>query len=202
VISAGPDEPFIVAPLPVDSAISLSVATVDTSGVLLSELFEETTSPATAHVIINEVLANPMGPEPAQEWVEIYNDGVAPAVLENYVLSDIGGHTVLPNEVLPPGGFALIVNESYDESGEYDPAAAPGTLLLRVAKLGHNGLSNQGEPLKLSDANGKVVSRFPATPKPHGGKSILRLHPKAVDGLASSFARGSTPPTPGMPNVL
>ena len=34
------------------------------------------------HVVINEVLANPVGGEPAQEWVELYNDGRAPAVLD------------------------------------------------------------------------------------------------------------------------
>jgi hypothetical protein len=166
----------------------------------LRTLFAATTLGPMPHVILNEAQANPLGPEPAQEWVELVNDGSVAANLGGYVLADIGGTTTLPDALLPPGGYALIVNETFVEDDELDPPPAPGTLLLRVAKLGLNGLSNSGEPLKLIDTEGQVVSRFPATPKPKAGRSVSRVKPDAPDGIAASFA--DSEPTPGILNVL
>jgi hypothetical protein len=150
------------------------------------------------HVVINEVLANPIGPEPAQEWVEIVNDGQAPADLGGYALRDVGGETPLPPAVLPPGAYALIVNQSFSEDDEYDPPPAPDAAILRVAKLGKGGLANAGEPLSLRDGQGAVISRFPAGLKAKAGMSVARRSPQAPDGLASSFAAAT--PTPGRAN--
>ena len=55
------------------------------------------------HLVINEVLANPIGPEPHQEWVELYNDGAVAAELADFALCDIGGEAWLPEAVLEPG---------------------------------------------------------------------------------------------------
>jgi hypothetical protein len=71
--------------------------------------------------------------------------------------------------------------------------------LVRVEKLGKNGLSNSGEPLKLSRHDGTVISRFPALPKPKAGASVARVTPEAPDGEESSFVL-STAPTPGASN--
>lgn len=196
--AAAPGEPFVIAGLTPEAAIALDVTAVDDRGEASTSLFTATTAAPMPHVILNEVLANPIGAEPMQEWVEIYNDGSAPADLSGYALIDIGGETLLPAEALAAGAFALIVNESFASDDEYDPAPAPGTLLLSVPKLGKNGLANMGEPLKLCDAEGNVVSRFSAASKPKAGFSLARLWPGAPDGISSSFA--PSVPTPGGPN--
>jgi hypothetical protein len=36
------------------------------------------TSPARERPVLNELLANPLGPEPQSEWIELVNDGVGP----------------------------------------------------------------------------------------------------------------------------
>lgn len=200
VIASHPSEPFVLRPLPTGSWVELSVIVADVAGqVSLAELGAHTL-PAMAHLVLNEVLANPVGVEPTQEWVELYNDGAVTAALGEYALEDVGGHTPLPMAALPPGRFALLVNEDYDETDDLDPLPAQDTLLLRIPELGHNGLNNQGEPLKLLDGAGRTVSRFPAEPKPKSGVSVIRVHPGAPDGAASSFARAPAEPTPGSPN--
>lgn len=200
VVAARPGEPFLIAPLPPLSPFLLDVATVDAAGQVRREAFSAVTLAPRPHVVITEVLANPLGAEPDQEWVELYNDGSVAADLGGYALSDIGGETALPPVLLAPGVHALIVNEAFVEDDELDPPPASGALIVRVPKLGKGGLSNAGEPLRLEDTSGAVVSRAPAAPKPKPGMSLSRVSPRAPDGAAGSFVAGW--PTPGRENIL
>lgn len=132
--------------------------------------------------------------------MELFNSGTVPVTLENFVLRDLGGETALPEgEALAPGAFALIVNESFDETPSYDVPPAPGVQLVRVAKLGKNGLSNSGEPLELVHLLGQTVDAFPPSPKPKAGVSVGRARPDVVPGDDAGFARFETP-TPGSAN--
>lgn len=201
VVGTAPGDPFIVSPLPPSTAVTLSVGVYDVAGRARSTVFAAATEPPRAHVILNEVLADALGSEPGQEWIELFNDGLVAAELEGYVLEDIGGVTVLPAATLAPGAFALLVNESFVEDDELDVPPSTGTLLVRVPKLGKNGLSNAGEPLRLSDATGRVVSRLPALKSTKAGLSVARVAPRAPDGLASSFAIAKAGATPGAPNA-
>jgi hypothetical protein len=199
VLTTGPGDPFVISGLPPATDATLDVGAIDARGTVFRMLVTAVTSAPMPHVVLNEVLANPLGPEPAQEWVEIVNDGHAPVDLGGYVLVDGGGETALPPAVLGPGAFALLVNDAFDPQATADPCPAPGTRLLRVPHLGKNGLSNAGEPLGLRDPDGVVVSRLPSTPKPKPGRSLARLTPAAPDGLAASFALAA--PSPGRANA-
>lgn len=194
-----PGDPMIVASLPPQTDIEFKVSTINTAGNKISTDVLLSTGEPMPHVILNEVYANPIGAEPDQEWVEIFNDGPAMARLEGYKLLDIGGESELPSAELLPGEFALIVNESFVEDGELDPLPAPGTLLIRVPRLGKGGLGNSGEPLKLLDGEAQVVSRFGAAPRVKAGQSLSRRFPASADGLASSFVPSA--PTPGQANA-
>ena len=194
-------ETFTVRGLAPSTDSKLTVEIVGLEGAFSGYSRTVHTSAPTSHVVITEVYADAIGPEPASEWVEIQNDGLAPATLDGLILRDIGGDTALPAETLAPQQIALVVGDDFVGDGEYDVPPAPGTLLLRVPRVGKNGLGNQGEPLKLVDAAGTVVSAFPASPKPKSGQSVARVSLDAEDGDASSF-RLSDPPTPGAPNGL
>lgn len=199
VIAVGAGDPFVITGISPATDVILDVATIDARGTPARMLVATVTAAPMPHPILNEVLANPLGPEPAAEWVEIVNDGQAPVDLGGYALSDGGGDTVLPSFTLAPGAFALIVNEAYDPEGGADAAPAPEALLVRVPHLGKNGLSNSGEPLTLRDPEGAVISRFPAVPKPKAGESVARRAPSSPDALAASFAVAT--PSPGKHNV-
>jgi hypothetical protein len=198
VFATAAGEPFVIAPLPPEAVVSLHLAAIDNRGQGAGGIFSAMTLPPMPHVVLNEVFANPIGPEPAQEWVEIVNDGAVPAELGGYVLVDVGGETPLPSVTLAPGGFALIVNEAFVEDNDYDPKPASSAQILRVPELGHAGLSNAGEPLTLRDAGGVAVSRFPSGPSSKAGMSVARRYPGAPDALLQAFTVAK--PTPGRTN--
>jgi hypothetical protein len=191
---------FTLRPLPADGR--LRVATLDRSGRVATYDLAVTPAEPRPHVVLNEVLANPAGAEPAEEWVELYNDGAGPVDLSGFALEDAGGgRAVLPAATLDPNAFALVVSDAYAPDDGADPPPAPGTLLLRVPALGRSGLSNEGEKLTLQGPAGEVISTFPAV-KTKNGISIARTAPDAPDGEAASFVpspNGSS--TPGTTNV-
>lgn len=197
VTAAG--ESFAVTGLAPAQSATLAVVVVDDRGEAQRAMVTFATLASMPHLILNEILANPLGPEPRQEWVEILNDGAMPAELGGHVLIDVGGETILPAATLPPGAFALIVNQAFVDADGVDPAPEPGSFVVRVPKLGHNGLSNDGEPLALQDPNGVVISRSPVGPKTKAGISLARLTPAAPDAEEGSFVL--TKPSPGRANA-
>ncbi|MDC3984310.1 lamin tail domain-containing protein [Polyangium jinanense] len=199
VMTTGKNERFVLKGLPAGKDVSLDVATIDVHGRQRRLTFSATTLTPMPHVVLNEVMANPLGPEPDQEWVELYNDGSVEAALGELVISDIGGETVLPEIMLPPGRFAVIVNETFVVDDEIDVPPAEDALLVRVPALGKSGLGNGGEIVRLLDTRGRTISRFPAIPKPKAGQSVVRRSPDAPDGVRDSFQLAE--PTPGSANT-
>jgi hypothetical protein len=194
--------PVWIRGLAPDSVHDLTGAAFDGAGREFP--FAETVRTALprARVILNEVLANPAGPEPASEWVELYNDGSAPAELGQLRLVDPGGVIDLPDSSLPPGSFALLVRHDYAPGGA-DVSPASSALLVRVPVLAKGGLSNGGETLALVDEEGEAITEFAARPARLGGVSIARVAPDAPDGIASSFAEHGAPgASPGAPNAF
>jgi len=179
-------------PLPTDASFPLTVTTLDALGGVVSSSHWVRTKPPMPHMVIDEVLANPVGAEPRQEWVELVNDGLVAASLGGMSIVAVDGGTPLPDVLVPPGARVLVVNEGYDATGKWDPAPATDTLVVRVPKLGKDGLSNEGEPLELVLASGEVSSRFPAI-KAKAGRSVYRLSVKSLDEFAMSALGASTP---------
>jgi len=188
-------EPFELRGLPPSQTLALQIETTDTLGDERSFEVVITTAPPSAHWSISEVYADAVGPEPAQEWIELYNAGPAEGSTAGLVLEDVGGATPLPPASIPAGGFALVVAIDFDPASPWDVAPHEGTPLLVVERVGKNGLTNSGEPLRLVDANGALLAAFPADPAPKPGVSVAL---EWLDDPASPFVR-SDPPTPGAP---
>lgn len=154
------------------------------------------------HVVINEVMANPLGPEPMEEWVELFNAGRASASLEGYRLADGGGTVDLPAIVLEPGAYVVLAKEGYVGGLGGDVAPTAGVAVVRLPVLAKNGLANGGESLTLLDATGGVRSQFPARESSRAGVSLARVSPWVLDDDASGFVSHATPgASPGGPNV-
>ncbi len=79
-----------------DSELRLSGETIDLAGDRRAFDVTLRTTPARSRVVLNEVLANANGAEPAMEWVELVNAGSASTNLEGYRLEDSGGSVTLP----------------------------------------------------------------------------------------------------------
>jgi len=162
-----------------------------------------TGAPAHPHVVINEVLANPRGPESTSEWIELANDGASAVELGGFELKDDGGAVPLPSARIEPGELLLLVPDGFQPDAELDVPPAPGTELVALPKLGTDGLSNAGELLRLIDPNGSVCSRFPALASAEPGVSLARRTPDAPDDEDASFGPHAPPgASPGAPNTL
>ncbi len=202
-VALGAARSFVLRDLEPDTSVLLDLAVLDPSGRIARVHQTVRMGSARGRVIINEVLADPIGPEPEQEWLELVNDGSIPVDLEGWVLADIGGQTPLPAVVLTAGEVAVVARGGYDERSPWDISPAEGSTLIRVEELGKSGLNNGGEPLELRDPTGRTVSRFPPVPKPKAGVSVARRTPDAPDDDPQSFARhGGDGASPGSPNTL
>ena len=97
----------------------------------------------SAGVVINEVLANEPGSDPAGEFVELVNTSTDPVDLQGWTLSDDQAvrHVFAAPAVLPPGGAAVVFG---DESS-----------------VGQLALGNSGDTVVLADPNGRTVSVVP-----------------------------------------
>jgi hypothetical protein len=121
--------------------------------------------PALPALVIDEVMADPRGKEPAQEWIELLNSDLTPVSLMGFSLStdesERGRAITLP-VVLAPSERVLLVGPEFDARDVSDgdlPAS-----LRRVPLAGSLSLANAGGVLMLRDAGGRRVAaaRYPA----------------------------------------
>ncbi len=158
----------------------------------------------TPALVITEVLANPAGPEPGQEFVELRNVADVDLMLGGLRLEDSKGADVLPDAVLAAGAYALIVPSTFDPGSPRDVPPRPGTLMVPVdTRLGADGLSNTGEVVRLrmpGTGTEAVISSYggwvDVSATNAAGKSVHRL----VDGSCdhpTSWTKPPRVPTPG-----
>lgn len=160
---------------------------------------ELTTTARARHLILSEVLANPLGPEPASEWIEVVNDSDEPVELGGLWLEDATNRSFLPRELLAARESVLLVAAGFRPSA-LDVPIANGTRWLELTSLGARGLSNAGEALLLVGPGG-VVARFPALAAPHAGRSLARRALDGSDDDPAAFAEHGGPgASPGAPN--
>lgn len=192
---------LLVRGLSPGSEVTLAGSVLSSDGELVPFRALVTTTAARRHLVLNEVLANPLGPEPDAEWLELVNDSDEPASLSGLWLEDSSGHVQLPDALLAPGELALLVSESFRVSGLDVPVPAE-VRLLRVPSLGARGLSNGGEALMLVGREG-VLSRFPLLAAPRAGRSWARRALDSADDDAAAFVEhAGVGASPGAPNVL
>lgn len=198
VLSGG--QALVLRPLPSDETVCVRLHYVDGLGEQHAGAYELKTLAVDQHVILNEVMANPVGPEPQQEWIELFNDGREEVDLAGWTIEDSGGQVPLAGR-LGPGQYALVVNDEYSPDGWLDREPAPGTIMIRVPQLGKNGLSNSGEPLRLLGPQGQVHSQVPSMVSTKQGSSIARVHPDALDLEPGAFELRADGGTPGASNA-
>jgi hypothetical protein len=146
-------------------------------------------------VVITEVLADPFGEEPSQEFVEIANIGSERADLSSWMVddnNDQNGDLLPEGTILEAGQVAVLVSLNFvvDAAGE-DPAPADGALIVYLeSSIGSNGLKNsEAETVELYDAAGNLVSAYDGRAGVLGeGISASRAFAELPDGCPEAFA--------------
>lgn len=162
---------------------------------------------------ITELLANPEGAEPRQEFVELFAE--KEVTLDGLWLADLSWDEVAqqlgagdtPGDALSgsmaAGELALVVAAGFDEAAPEDVPPAPATRLVRVdASLGEGGLKNAGEPLTLYRADPpELVASYgnfiDTSASAHAGRSVSITRPDACDVPASWRSHPLGRATPG-----
>ncbi len=174
-----------------DSATTLAVEVANLAGHRSTFPITIQTQPALATVTITEVRPDPVGAEPGQEYVEVFNFGDVPTDLFGYTVSDHldeEGDLITAHVVLPPRTAALVVPAGFDPAGAGDQAVPPGVALITLDDaIGAAGLKNGGEAVFLRDPEGHRLSGTPALPSPGAGACLVRRHVQTRDDLPASF---------------
>ncbi|MCU0661773.1 MAG: lamin tail domain-containing protein [Myxococcota bacterium] len=169
--------------------VSLALAVTDASG-NATALELACDLPPGPGIAITEILADPLGPEPDQEFVEVANLAQSPIDLSGWMIDDNADRNgdVLPQgSVLSEKGVALIVGPQFDPSAAGVPATTP--LLSLASSLGSAGLRNAPpESVELYDKSGALVSAYPGLPdSPGEGRSAVRAGLYVPDGAMGAF---------------
>ncbi|MEM7606226.1 MAG: lamin tail domain-containing protein [Myxococcota bacterium] len=170
-----------LAGLRADTTYRSSLDVTSLSGAHTRFESEATTAPPLPMLYITEVRADPLGPEPHQEFVELHNAGSAPLDLNGWQLADAPERVgdVLQGHIAP-GLRALITAPTFDANALDDGALREGVTVLRQASsLGSGGLRNGGEPLFIRDAQGQRIAEFPSVASPAPGQCAQSAYGRA-----------------------
>lgn len=155
--------------------------------------FEPHVHPLNNTVLINEI--SPAG-QKSGDWVELHNAGPEPVSLEGWTLSDRRREWVIPQAVIPPGGYLVLCQDTAAFRQEF-PHRALITGDFRF------GLDKNHERLTLLAADGAAVDSvaYHIDP-PDGPFTIDLLMPDLDNGEAGNWAIHKGPGSPGYPNPL
>jgi hypothetical protein len=194
-----------VSGLPAGSPVEISISVADVNGNKVA-VSVDVEARGGAAVVITEVLADPLGAEPAQELVEIANAGDESVDLGGWTLADgAGSDAISAGTILGARQVALLVPENYDPAEGQDPAPAASALLVRLeGSLGGNGLMNsEAEPVELRDGTGIVVSAYRGEcGKPKSGLSAARVLADLPEADPAAWPAAPAAPTPGTAPML
>ncbi|MBN1483173.1 MAG: lamin tail domain-containing protein [Chloroflexia bacterium] len=134
--------------------------------------------PGEGRVVINEVAWAGTAASTDDEWLELYNASPYPIDLAGWALTDGGdgptGINIELSGAITAGGYFLLERTADDTVSD-----------IPADQIYHGNLSNEGEPLTLSNALGQVVDTANATGGgwPAGTKDENRRTMERVDPL-------------------
>lgn len=115
-----------------------------------------------AKIVISEIMVNPKGTEPAEEWFEVYNSGAASADLAGWTIRDgpttAHNHVIAASVVVGPGQRVVLAAAANPKVGSvysYNPTNDTNGI----------SLANDGDYLELLDAGGKSVHKVTIPPE-------------------------------------
>lgn len=145
---------------------------------------------AASPVIINEIMCNPDGDENAREFVELFNRSGEAVSLEGFVIGDGEGFdAIVPYDAsgweIPAGGFAVVFDPDYFDSGELYATLPQSSPLFTIGDkaIGSRGLSNStAETVSLVTATGDTLSQVTYDISCPPGHSWERIDPEDDTG--------------------
>jgi len=175
---------------------------------LLSSQLSPLIGASSPTILISEVLYDPPGTEPNDEWIEIFNNTSSPMELTDWTISDnLSTDVISPTVTIPVGG-CVVIAASEDFYTNY-PGFTGDIVFVADGRIG-NGLGNAGDRLVLKDSEGTVIDQMsygtdttvfdPACPDVAEGHSLERS-PANVDTDTAEDWIDQESPDPGSVTV-
>ncbi|MBX3227037.1 MAG: lamin tail domain-containing protein [Labilithrix sp.] len=156
--------PSPAAPSPVDAAAPPSPPPREEPHDERDERDEPDAAPASApplraaagELFLTEVMYDPLGPEPASEWFEVYNAADTPRSLAGLTLHDGADrtHTIAGEPVVAPGAYAVLARDRDAAIADGVPADAIVYVYGAEAKDGQGILLANGATGAIAIADG------------------------------------------------
>jgi hypothetical protein len=192
----------LTLPLERESAVTLRLG--DLAGNMSEAQTMLAPTPDLARIAIDEVRVDPLGPEPAQEYVELLNFGASNVSMQGFSLTHdpfAQGQAITGDVALAAGERILVVAPDFDVRDASDGLLPAGVRLARLARP--MALRNEGSALYLRDAQGRRLSAAPALAPSKPGECIHRVVEDPRGAGSFSFAvdshGGCTPGAPSTP---
>ncbi len=163
---------------------------------------------SSSTLLISEVLYDPLGTEPNEEWIEVFNNTALPMELTGWTISDNLSTDVISPTVTIPAGGCMVIAASEDFYTNY-PDFTGGIVFIADGRIG-NGLGNTGDRLILKDGEGTAIDQMsygtdttifdPPCPAVSAGHSLERS-PANVDTDTAADWIDQESPDPGSVTV-
>ena len=124
-------------------------------------------APARGQVAITEFMNNPDGADQGREWIELFNFGPTEQCLAGWTLEDEGTDLfALPDVILAPGGYLVLVSGGVPGFGGVDAATAAAIFVTEwfdgwpsPSVIGMQGmvLGNGADEIVVRDPDGGVA---------------------------------------------
>jgi hypothetical protein len=155
--------------------------------------------PASADIVINEIMADPYPPVllPEAEYIELYNRSNETISIEDWYISINGKSWQLPHKVIQPGEYLVLCDT--DEASLFES----GVPVLAMYPMG--AINNSEAEIILQDVSGKLIHAvhytsqwFEETEKKSGGWSLEMIDPESPCEMRGNWtssidSRGGTP---------
>jgi hypothetical protein len=161
----------------------------------------------TGNVLINEILYDG-NVEPDSEWIELYNNDSNLINLNNWNITDSEGTFTIPNILIAPGEFIILVNNQTQFNSDF-PTIPGGTQIIEYgASAGNLALANTdpgaGDDVYLYNSTGTLIDYInygtvgtdPAAGVVQGHSIEREPLAKDTDNSSADFVDRATP-TPG-----
>ncbi len=199
------DHAIDVTGLTVNERYRVVVSAEDDVGGVATGAIEFLTEPLPK-LAVNEVMADPDVTENTAEFIELVNFGDVELDVSGWNVNVTGNSlctaTLGAGVILPPGGFILVVGNSFLPEA-YSLGADVVLARSSSANICGSGLLNAGVQVVVVEPAGRPITGMGKHITPKEGRSTERIAPEAPD-VASSFclSRSDAGPTPGRQNSV
>jgi hypothetical protein len=188
----------------INIAIDSIINGIEDGTQLIALTIEDDDVPATANIILNEILYDPSNTaldgdangdgvyaQNQDEFIELINNSTKPIDLSGFKVFDASSFTSgIPNHIIP-NGTTLQPKKALVIFGGGNPTGTFGGALVQKSSSGDLNLNNAGDILTLTDSSSNVILVYDITPLSDNPNESYTRNPD-ITGVFEQHLKSST----------